>query len=1484
MTTLDSLLPVRHIVPRPCPRTEAKTSIRPGGMAWIATVAALFGLLPAAASPGAAHALDGAPDAASDTLKVTLSVPDGGTVAEGATGHFEVSVAGGTASGAVTVRYSVSGTAVAGEDYTALSGTATVARGENATRIALEALDDGILDKGETVVLALTGATGPGEVVVDGTEATATIIDDGTVTIALAAVTDTIGEGSAWRSSVTMSTPVADRVSVRWWTSDGTAVAGRDYEAADEVLNFAPGETAKPVEVKTLRDSNTEPVETFHVSLGPPADAVGGASAAGLNFAGSVSAFIACSVEFPPPFPKYFKLPKPVGAGHPIGTVAANTTDGIPYYQLDDGGENKFTINSLTAEITTTDSLEAGGFYELEVTVQDECGAEASVDVNVKVNAKPTVAEPIPDDTVTVNESASVDASDHFSDPDGDKLTYTATSSSPTMVTVSVSGSTVKYTGKAVGRATVSVTAKDDGGLSATDDFEVTVVDEAPVFDQKSYRKSLKDSAPIGTRVVEVSAKDPEGKAVTYSLSGSGSDKFAIDEKTGLITVADSLSVTTYHLTAKAKDPAGNAGKAPVTVEVEPDGEPVFDPPSYSVSISINASDVVTVSAKDPEGLPVKYSMTGSDKFAIDENTGEITVAGTLSLTTYELTAIATDPPGNPGTAPVDVEVVNDPPTVTAGASPNPAEEGQKVSLTGTADDPEDQSMTYLWEHVSGSPQVTITNATKLNASFTAPPVATETDLTFRLTATDPHGASGGADTTVTVHPKPPECTIDVESAALSVRENEVPGTKLSGEVEVDSKDCGDLSYALTGTGSGDFSVSAVSGRNDNGKISVARSPNHEARDTYNLTLAVSEAGGTASDAGDVVISVTDVNEAPKPKGRIGDRTVRVGQTRPVDVTGYFTDEDEGDRLTFTSVSSATGKLTVNASGSPVRLTGVAEGTATVTVTARDRGGLTAKQSFEVEIEPDTTDTNEAPEPVGNIPAQSVERGKSGGLDVAGYFRDPDGDDLTYRAASSKTGVTTVSVTGSRVAFNGIAVGEATITVTARDPGGEEAEQQFKVTVTDPPPPTNRAPRVESAIPARSVESGKTVSVRVSSHFSDPDGDALTYTVKSSATAVATVSVNGSTVSVKGVAKGRADVTVTARDPGGKTASQRFRVTVTDPPPPTNRAPEIESAIPARSVESGKTVSVRVSSHFSDPDGDALTYTVKSSATAVATVSVSGSTVSVKGVAKGRADVTVTATDPGGKTASQSFRVTVTDPVPGNRAPVFASAAFERSVAENSPGGAAVGAPVTATDPDGDAPSYALASGGDAGLFGIGAATGRITVAAGAVLDHESAATHSVSVVASDGTLADTAAVTIKVTDVPPPGRPAKPVVTGGDGQVTATWQAPSNTGPAITGYDVRHRAASASGWTEASLGVVLEHTVKDLPTGTAHLVQVRAVSPEGAGAWSEPGEGTTAEAANRAPSFASAAFERSVPEHSPAGTAVGAPVTASDVDGDTLS
>ena len=97
-------------------------------------------------------------------------------------------------------------------------------------------------------------------------------------------------------------------------------------------------------------------------------------------------------------------------------------------------------------------------------------------------------------------------------------------------------------------------------------------------------------------------------------------------------------------------------------------------------------------------------------------------------------------------------------------------------------------------------------------------------------------------------------------------------------------------------------------------------------------------------------------------------------------------------------------------------------------------------------------------------------------------------------------------------------------------------------------------------------------------------------------------------------------------------------------PPAANRAPEAAGTLPglAPGVADGART-VDVSGGFRDPDGDALTYGASSSSPEVATVSVSGSVLTVTPLAAGETTVTVTATDAGGSggTATQSFRVTV---------------------------------------------------------------------------------------------------------------------------------------------------------------------------------------------------------------------------------------------------
>lgn len=56
-----------------------------------------------------------------------------------------------------------------------------------------------------------------------------------------------------------------------------------------------------------------------------------------------------------------------------------------------------------------------------------------------------------------------MDLSPYFSDADGDPLTYTARSSSPSVARVSVLGSTVTITAVAAGRVTITITARDPG-------------------------------------------------------------------------------------------------------------------------------------------------------------------------------------------------------------------------------------------------------------------------------------------------------------------------------------------------------------------------------------------------------------------------------------------------------------------------------------------------------------------------------------------------------------------------------------------------------------------------------------------------------------------------------------------------------------------------------------------------------------------------------------------------------------------------------------------------------------------------------------------------------------------------------------------------------------------------------------------------------------------------------------------------------------
>ena len=83
---------------------------------------------------------------------------------------------------------------------------------------------------------------------------------------------------TAFVATVTLSTATDETVEVRVATADGTATAGSDYLAFDEVLVFAPNELSKEIVVTVYGDLDPEENETFDFVLSDSLNAVVGGS------------------------------------------------------------------------------------------------------------------------------------------------------------------------------------------------------------------------------------------------------------------------------------------------------------------------------------------------------------------------------------------------------------------------------------------------------------------------------------------------------------------------------------------------------------------------------------------------------------------------------------------------------------------------------------------------------------------------------------------------------------------------------------------------------------------------------------------------------------------------------------------------------------------------------------------------------------------------------------------------------------------------------------------------------------------------------------------------------------------------------------------------------------------------------------------------------------------------------------------------------
>jgi len=178
----------------------------------------------------------------------------------------------------ITVDYSTEDiTAVAGEDYVPVAGTAVIAPGSSSTRITVRFIEDDIDESAESFRLRLSNPVG------------ATVsARSGVVTIAESNLTATpvIGVNFRWVHESASSAALFIRldnyqrnntdsdITVDYTTVDDTATAGLDYIPLSGTAVIRPGERNTRVNVPIIEDTSVESSERFRLQLSNPKGAI----------------------------------------------------------------------------------------------------------------------------------------------------------------------------------------------------------------------------------------------------------------------------------------------------------------------------------------------------------------------------------------------------------------------------------------------------------------------------------------------------------------------------------------------------------------------------------------------------------------------------------------------------------------------------------------------------------------------------------------------------------------------------------------------------------------------------------------------------------------------------------------------------------------------------------------------------------------------------------------------------------------------------------------------------------------------------------------------------------------------------------------------------------------------------------------------------------------------------------------------------------
>lgn len=531
------------------------------------------------------------------------------------------------------------------------------------------------------------------------------------------------------------------------------------------------------------------------------------------------------------------------------------------------------------------------------------------------------------------------------------------------------------------------------------------------------------------------------------------------------------------------------------------------DPVANDGTINGSPGSLVTLSvdASDPDGQPLSYlwERTGGTGGPVTLSSTTVaqptfTAPNVAEIQTYIFQVTVTDTGGGSDTATITVNVAaNLPPIANAGPDQVDRIAGLQVTLNSSgSSDPEGLAITRSWAQVDseGDPidiadptRVTLSNATAVSPTFTAPVLLVPSTLYFRLTVTDP----GGLQATDTV-----SIGVLANRAPIADAGNNLVNVPPGANVQLSSSGSSDPDGHTITRQWTQIGGTAVTLSN-----ATAISPTFTAPGGLGLLtfqLVVTDQFGLASDP-DIVTVQINANNAPVANAGTNQSGIKPGQT--VTLTGSGSLDPDGHTLTYSWVQidpetndpMVGGPLLVTLTGSAAQPNrtfvapnpGPGGGILFFRLIVTDQFGLSSGTSF-VQVQ---VDNNQAP--TADAGEDQIDRNSFATINLSGSASDPDNpagnQNLTYLWTQSSGPAVTINNAATLTPSFVAPVGPATIVLqlTVTDPYGASADDTVTVSIK-----ANQAPTANAG-PNKVAPPGGLVTL--SGSASDPEGQAMTY-------------------------------------------------------------------------------------------------------------------------------------------------------------------------------------------------------------------------------------------------------------------------------------------------------------------------------------------------------------------------------------------------------